>query len=726
MPPKRKASAMAEPATRSSKIVRNTQDLVATRRSTRKRVGTSLESGSESEQGADTQVAEAETHPRTRNTRVRHNAPETPRPGEPSTSRIQLPSPITTNRRGNRAHFDEPDELLLKPSKKRVAPPITPPRGTALRIATPRTFLQCVEIVTPSKGLLAGSPTPRPGRHRLGIHELLNTPIQPPSPSPIKRPVSPVKRRLAQTAPASPSPSKIPVSIPLPFISEPASPPVSPKKTARSATTPTHSPSKRRLAADSLVSPSRPIRELPPHLHPSLRAQQCAILRSLRDIPDIETPVTVDEDGPPTNNIALEQLSNLLNGTVVRGEGNSCLLIGPRGSGKSRLIEQAIISVPENPIVIRLSGHAQQNDRQAIREIARQLTQQTGSSFLPAEEEAEVHGAFTDPENPFLDSPDATANAIALPAPAHLLALISMVPTLPRATIVVIDAFDQFATHARQSLLYCLLDTAQSCRVGKGHKGLAVVGVTTRVDTINLLEKRVKSRFSGRMLRTACPARLSYWTELARAILTTPLDVDDDDEWGPLWVSAVDDFLRQNAVVEVLQETFALTRDVQTLRRILTPMVLELSPTSPFLSATKFAESVPTQRCPSRFPFLNSLSYPAICLLIAAMHAQRSGHDSFTFEMLHEAFRDQVRTSQSAPVQVEGGSIGMVRCSREVLFGAFDRLVAMRVLLTTVPPSNSIAKEFVMYRCAIDRADVKRAVEVMGQTSLKKWLKKMQ
>ena len=49
------------------------------------------------------------------------------------------------------------------------------------------------------------------------------------------------------------------------------------------------------------------------------------------------------------------------------------------------------------------------------------------------------------------------------------------------------------------------------------------------------------------------------------------------------------------------------------------------------------------------------------------MHAQTSGHDVFTFEMLYETFCDQVRTSQSAPVQVEGGGIGMVRCSREVL-----------------------------------------------------------
>lgn len=56
-----------------------------------------------------------------------------------------------------------------------------------------------------------------------------------------------------------------------------------------------------------------------------------------------------------------------------------------------------------------------------------------------------------------------------------------------------------------------------------------------------------------------------------------------------------------------------------------------------------------------------------MCLLIAATHVQTSGHDAMTFEMLHEKFRDQVRTSLSAPVHVEGGGIGMMRCGRDVM-----------------------------------------------------------
>ena len=194
-----------------------------------------------------------------------------------------------------------------------------------------------------------------------------------------------------------------------------------------------------------------------------------------------------------------------------------------------QLVEKAISSLTEPPIVVRLSGHVQTNDRLAIREIARQLAEQTGRSLLPAEDDANGD----DEENPFLDHAP-TETVIALPPPSHLLALISVIPTLARPTVLVIDAIDLFALHARQSLLYCLLDTVQSCRAGRETNGVAVIGVTTRIDTINMLEKRVKSRFSGRMFRTACPPELGLWLSKAREALCAPSE-GVPDQWRVKW-----------------------------------------------------------------------------------------------------------------------------------------------------------------------------------------------
>lgn len=99
----------------------------------------------------------------------------------------------------------------------------------------------------------------------------------------------------------------------------------------------TVSPSKMVInTPNSLESPHRLPRVLPPHLYPCLNAQKRAILAALRNPPDPDLDTDMDE-GPQTNTIAAQQLSDLLTGTVTRGEGNSCLILGPRGSGKTRV-----------------------------------------------------------------------------------------------------------------------------------------------------------------------------------------------------------------------------------------------------------------------------------------------------------------------------------------------------------------------------------------------------
>ncbi|KAG6861587.1 hypothetical protein C0995_014494 [Termitomyces sp. Mi166 len=485
------------------------------------------------------------------------------------------------------------------------------------------------------------------------------------------------------------------------------------------------------------LSPSIHIpRVLPNHLHACLVAQKRAILQAIQRPPEVVNIHNDDdenEDSSSTNKVAAEQLTGLLSGTINRGEGNSCLILGPRGSGKSRLLAQCISSFYEhNPLVIRLSGWTQHSDRLAMREIAHQLSQQTGTSFLPQGTDESEDVEADNERSGNLPVSESLASA-KITSATHLPALISLLPTLSRPTIVILDGFDLFTLHPRQALLYCLLDTAQSCRAGAGTKGLAVIGVTSRIDTIVHLEKRVKSRFSGRMIRTAPPRTLQVWQLITKAILTSKTDelwadhiLEDDAaaDWRGIWTTVVEQFLNDSATQNVWNETFSITRDVRMLTRILLSVVLRLSPSSFALSAVQLTSAAAVQRVRPHFSLLHALPYPAICLLIASVHADTVGQPVFTFEMLHESFRDQVRASTSAPVQVRGGSIGMVRCSRQVLMSAFEDLVAMRAFVPAVAYAQSVAKEFVKYRSVIEREDVKRAVEKMSQVNLRKWLTK--
>ena len=110
-----------------------------------------------------------------------------------------------------------------------------------------------------------------------------------------------------------------------------------------------------------------------------------------------------------------------------------------------------------SPIVVKLSGHVQTNDRLAIREMGRQIAVAEGTK--PVEEEGrEDEAEGNDGEASFLcrgeDMELIFQEYAPTTLPSHLLALLTA-PS-PRAIIIVIEEFDLFTEHARQALLYCL------------------------------------------------------------------------------------------------------------------------------------------------------------------------------------------------------------------------------------------------------------------------------
>lgn len=80
-----------------------------------------------------------------------------------------------------------------------------------------------------------------------------------------------------------------------------------------------------------------------------------------------------------------------------------------------------------------------------------------------------------------------------------------------QSIIFIIDEFDMFAAHPRQTLLYNLFDVAQSRKAP-----IAVLGCTTRLNVVEMLEKRVKSRFSHRYVYLTMPRSLPAYWQLCR------------------------------------------------------------------------------------------------------------------------------------------------------------------------------------------------------------------
>jgi hypothetical protein len=229
---------------------------------------------------------------------------------------------------------------------------------------------------------------------------------------------------------------------------------------------------------------------------------------------------------PPGPRLSTQQatLTNLLRSTIVSGESNSLLMLGPRGSGKTLLLEHVLKELEEEHSslfhVVRLNGFFQTDDRVALREIWRQLGRETQDSSAdgddPVAGTAGLSYADTlasllsllshaDEMEPDLDGVDVrmTDDADGLSS------------KVAKSTIIILDEFDLFTLHPRQTMLYNLFDIAQSRKAP-----IAVVGCSTRMDVVESLEKRVKSRFSHRWLHIPPVRTLGEMNEVVERALT--------------------------------------------------------------------------------------------------------------------------------------------------------------------------------------------------------------
>ena len=89
------------------------------------------------------------------------------------------------------------------------------------------------------------------------------------------------------------------------------------------------------------------------------------------------------------------------------------------------------------------------------------------------------------------------------------------------------DEFDLFTTHSRQTLLYNLFDIAQAKKAP-----IVVLGLTTRIDVVESLEKRVKSRFSHRYVHLSLPRSLPAFWDICKAGLTVDTEELDLEGFG--------------------------------------------------------------------------------------------------------------------------------------------------------------------------------------------------
>ncbi|UPK96031.1 hypothetical protein LCI18_006966 [Fusarium solani-melongenae] len=375
---------------------------------------------------------------------------------------------------------------------------------------------------------------------------------------------------------------------------------------------------------------------------------------------------------------AEEKVYQLVEQTVVAGEGNSMLLIGARGCGKTTLLEKVIADIAQEHKndfhVVRLNGFIHTDDKLALKEIWRQLGK-----------EMQVEDDLVNRTN----YADTMASLLALLShPSEIIGTDEGVTS--QSIVFAIDEFDMFASHPRQTLLYNLFDIAQSRKAP-----IAVVGCTTRLDVVEMLEKRVKSRFSHRYAYLSMPKSLPAYWQMCRQGLVVDSDEAEKEgintyleghaEFQEYWNQKIEGLYRERSFQDLLQYHYYTTKSASA---FLTEWILPLSA----LSASDVTLKIPALQSEveslmppdNRLHLLSTLSELDLGLLIAAARLDIVAHtDTVNLAMAYDEYsslmgKQRVHSATAGMLALGGG----VRVwSRGVAGIAWERLISLGLLV---------------------------------------------
>lgn len=382
-------------------------------------------------------------------------------------------------------------------------------------------------------------------------------------------------------------------------------------------------------------------------------------------------------------------LLELLKHTAIYGESNSALIIGPRGSGKTLLLCHVLQKLMEtkqvrdNILQVHLNGLLQTNDKVALKEITRQLNLENVVGD-------KVFGSFAE----------------------NLAFLLEALKTGDRAhscpVLFILDEFDLFVHHKNQTLLYNLFDISQSAQTP-----VAVVGLTCRLDILELMEKRVKSRFSHRQIFLMNSFDFKTYLNICKEQLSLPPEYTEK-YFAQKWNKNIQSLLEDQTVKEVLQNQFHYSKDLQSLYSLLMLAVSNITVSHPYITVSDFLEASKLYRMDSKANIMHGLSVLELCLVIA-MKRLNDTYDGepFNFQMVYNEYQKFVQRKAHTVYNFE----------KPVVMKAFEHLQRLELIKPIEGPSTSVQREYLLMKLLLDNSQIIDALQIYPNcpTDVKQW-----
>jgi origin recognition complex subunit 4 len=385
---------------------------------------------------------------------------------------------------------------------------------------------------------------------------------------------------------------------------------------------------------------------------------------------------------------AVEQL---VQGVVKHKHSTSMLLVGPRGCGKTSVVNAVLDDLQQQYRreaasssssshanassfwVVRLHGLALTTDAQAFREIATQLSI-----------EEEVHKQqqlMLQPSDSFT-SPVKKSD-IGASTSAHLAVLFDVLKKTGqkndggpgRAIIFFLEDFDRFAPQGgsasnHQALLYNLLDMTHNSGMRFG-----VLGTSVRTDVLQMLEKRVRSRFSQlTVVMTSATQQPNHLVPIIYSRLALPTALHSNP-LRFLWNERVELLLLNREFWRVIYSVAQRTRDVRALLRFMSVALTHLSEADWLLRLEHFNDAAASMRAHeySVMRQMQAMTPLQQVLMGALLRLVRREFAVITFAAVMQQFREFV--SNNKDCYVAAAKYSDTTCARAV-----DELVAEGVV----------------------------------------------
>jgi len=411
----------------------------------------------------------------------------------------------------------------------------------------------------------------------------------------------------------------------------------------------------------------------------------------LQHIPTIKTSILKQLQSrsclPTGYDTHFQQLQNLLKQTVDLGEGNSMLIIGPRGCGKTALLNHTIATVKESCtnqfILVYLNGMVCQDDQQSLKEIAKQI--------CPKEAEGEM----------LVDANMATFASTM----TFLLETLNSGNKDRQSVVFILDEFDLFTVHRNQHLLYNLFDLSQSRSTP-----IAVIGLTCRQDVMELLEKRVKSRFSHRQMALYGIQKFEDYSNLGASLLCP----EDISTVHPEWSAHVDTVFKSPDVQIQLEQMFNFDRSIRVLKNVLFTVAARLSVSNPELNEEYLVSKLLEFFKDSKATIVKTLSTLETCLLIAmAKLSTKYANQPFNLEMVLHEYKEVTTLTGDKLIEFP---------NRSIATRALEHLISSHLVRTLSSRQAKVQQEYKLMYLNIDIVDLMTILKCCTLPSvIQKW-----